>query len=321
MNNEIQEIRDYFTELRNKTHQYGVVGMDDVIDDILITFFSGQNSHLLTEGVPGVGKTLTLSAMARLLNLNFNRIQFKNDLKPKDIIGYLNLENKFVKGQLFANLVLADEINRASPKAQSALLEAMQEGQITTEEIGTQKLEQPYIVVATQNPVERSGGTNPLPEAQQDRFLMKKLVGYPTNEEALAINQMNVEETFQEITPVLDASDILTIRKRILDLVYIDEDIHRKAVRMAELTRPDEFSVAKDLKVRIGSSPRGHISLVKATRVRAVMKGRDYIVPEDLIQLAFPVFFTRVFFTSVNRDDIPKTLKELLRHVFIEGKI
>lgn len=321
---EVQEIVRVFSQIGDEISKR-IIGMEDVKEGVMITAFAGEDSHLLLEGVPGVGKTELLKAFSRAVNIDFSRIQFKNDLKPKDIVGYLNLQGEFVKGPLFTNLLLADEINRASPKAQSGLLDAMAEGQITTEETGTHVLPQPYIVMATQNPIESHGGTQPLPEAQQDRFLKKVGVEYPTTEEAIEISRLNTrpKSELEPINPVINGDEIIEIRNTIKEIVHVSPRIDLLAVRMAELTRPENFELAHELKAKVGASPRGHISLIKAGRVKAVMNGRDYIIPKDLIDLAFPVFFTRVFFTRKNKSEISGTLKELIdgiiKEVYREG--
>lgn len=247
--------------------------------------------HVLLEGVPGIAKTLTARVVSKLFNLSFRRIQFTPDLLPADIIGtrvYNPKSGEFEtrKGPIFANIILADEINRASPRTQSALLEAMQERQVTIEG-ETHKLPEPFIVLATQNPVEMEG-TFPLPEAQIDRFLVKLEVGYPS---AAGLKEIlkridRIEEEVEQLKPVATGDDILTAKKEVMK-VHVEEAVYDYIALIVEETR-------KHVAVKLGASPRGAIALYKLARAWAVMEGRDYVVPDDVKAVAKPALTHRI---------------------------
>lgn len=273
-----------------------IVGQDTMLERLLIGIFS-QN-HVLVEGVPGLAKTLSVSTLARCLDMDFRRIQFTPDLLPADIIGtqiyHPSKENFSVKkGPVFANFILADEINRAPAKVQSALLESMQERQVT---IGnsTYELPTPFFVMATQNPIEQEG-TYPLPEAQIDRFIMKVVVSYPNmEEEKEIIEKVNVKK-LPEVNKVVSRDDIFRIQE-IISEIYIDEKIKSYCVSLAAATRnPGEFGLEK-LKSLLawGVSPRATIHLVSAARVKAFMEGRGFVIPEDVKDVIKAVFRHRV---------------------------
>lgn len=273
-----------------------IVGQDTMLERLLIGIFS-QN-HVLVEGVPGLAKTLSVSTLARCLDMDFRRIQFTPDLLPADIIGtqiyHPSKENFSVKkGPVFANFILADEINRAPAKVQSALLESMQERQVT---IGnsTYELPTPFFVMATQNPIEQEG-TYPLPEAQIDRFIMKVVVSYPNmEEEKEIIEKVNVKK-LPEVNKVVSRDDIFRIQG-IISEIYIDEKIKSYCVSLAAATRnPGEFGLEK-LKSLLawGVSPRATIHLVSAARVKAFMEGRGFVIPEDVKDVIKAVFRHRV---------------------------
>jgi MoxR-like ATPase len=264
-----------------------IVGKRDVIEYILVAIYVG--GHILLEGVPGVAKTLIAKTIARTLNLSYSRIQATPDLLPSDIIGTMVFNpktNEFVprKGPIFANIVLFDEINRASPRTQSALLEAMQEKQVTIEGV-TYKLPEPFIVIATQNPIEMEG-TFPLPEAQLDRFLMKIDVGYPTREETFEIlKRIHYIEEFN-IEPVAGAEDVLRI-KSMIPYVRVSGEIMNYIIDLVEETR-------KHPMVKLGGSPRAAISLLLSSKAYALINGRSYVIPDDVKYVAKPVLRHRI---------------------------
>ncbi|MBW2062370.1 MAG: MoxR family ATPase [Deltaproteobacteria bacterium] len=266
-----------------------VVGKTFLLQTIMASVLAG--GHILLEDYPGLAKTLIAKSFATVLGLDFKRIQFTPDLLPGDITGgyiYDRAHNRFElrKGPVFANIILADEINRASPKTQSALLEAMQEGQVTFEG-ETMKLPEPFIVMATQNPIEYEG-TFPLPEAQLDRFLMKLSVGYPSSEEEQEILRRRKSRQQDEIE-----LDRITNRRQILDMrqaveeVYIDPDIERYIVDLVSETR-------RETRVNVGASPRGSLALLKLSMARAALEGRDYVLPDDVKGFAIPALIHRL---------------------------
>jgi len=266
-----------------------VVGRDAALLQIATGLVA--DGHLLLEDLPGLGKTLMAKSFARALGLSFNRIQFTADLLPHDILGGELYDQRtqtftFRKGPLFANLVLADEINRAPPKVQSALLEAMQERQVTSEH-ATYPLDRPFLVLATQNPIELEG-TYPLPEAQIDRFLMRLTVGYPTAVEEQAILARRRERKVDdvEVPAVLDTARFLDLQRAVED-VEIDPALERYAVELTAATRNDP-------RAEVGASPRGSLALLKVSRARALLEGRDFVVPDDVKALAIPALAHRI---------------------------
>ena len=273
-----------------------IVGQRHLVDSLLIGLLS--DGHILLEGVPGLAKTLAIKTLASLIDAKFGRLQFTPDLLPADVIGTLiysqrDEEFKVKKGPVFANFVLADEINRAPAKVQSALLEAMQEHQVT---IGDQTfdLPKPFLVLATQNPIEQEG-TYQLPEAQVDRFMLKVVIGYPTIEEEKRIIRENVQKTFPKVQPVCSANDILKARE-IVGQVYIDEKIEQYIADIVFASRfPERYGLA-DLKnmITFGGSPRASINLAKAARAYAFIKHRGYVVPEDVRAVAHDVMRHRI---------------------------
>lgn len=267
-----------------------IVGKQEVLKKIMAACMT-SGGHILLEDYPGLAKTLIANSFATALGLTFKRIQFTPDLLPADITGgyiYDRAQNQFIlrKGPLFANIILADEINRASPRTQSALLEAMQEYQVTLEG-ETMKLQEPFIVMATQNPIEYEG-TFPLPEAQLDRFIMKLSVGYPTAEEEQEILKRRRERQHDsfELEPVIDAASLMEIRMAI-EGVYIDPDIEQYIVALANETR-------RNRKIVVGVSPRATLALLKLTRAWAAIQGRTYVLPDDVKVFAKPVFIHRL---------------------------
>ena len=273
-----------------------IVGQKHLIESLLIGLLS--DGHILLEGVPGLAKTLAIKTLAQLIDADFSRIQFTPDLLPADVIGTLIYSQKkdefsVKKGPIFANFVLADEINRAPAKVQSALLEAMQERQVT---IGdeTFALPQPFLVMATQNPIEQEG-TYPLPEAQVDRFMLKVVVNYPQKEEEKLILRQNVGEAKVISKPILKVEDIIEARKVVRE-VYMDEKIERYIVDLVFATRfPDEYGL-ENLKgmISFGASPRASISLAQAARAYAFIKRRGYVIPEDVRAVAYDVLRHRI---------------------------
>jgi len=262
-----------------------IIGQDDLIETLLLAILT--DGHVFLEGVPGLAKTLTINSLAQIIDTKFQRLQFTPDLLPADILGtliYNPIDGSFEvkKGPIFANIILADEINRAPAKVQSALLEAMQERQIT---IGdkTFKLENPFLVMATQNPIEQEG-TYPLPEAQIDRFMFKVLVGYPNPEEELEIlKRMGKINTNIELKPVVNPSQILSARK-IVDQIYMAENIQKYIVSLVFATRYPEKYGLKDLQslITYGASPRATIFLANASKSHAFLHNRGFVIPEDV---------------------------------------
>ena len=273
-----------------------IVGQRHLVDSLLIGLLS--DGHILLEGVPGLAKTLAIKTLAQLIDADYSRIQFTPDLLPADVIGtmiYSQKEENFLvkRGPVFANFVLADEINRAPAKVQSALLEAMQEHQVTIGE-KTFALPNPFLVMATQNPIEQEG-TYQLPEAQVDRFMLKVLIGYPSLEEEKLIIRENLAGSLPEVKPVTTAEEILRAR-RIVGEVYIDEKIEQYIADIVFATRyPERYSLpeVKDM-ITFGGSPRASINLAKAARAYAFIKRRGYVVPEDVRAVAHDVLRHRI---------------------------
>jgi len=276
-----------------------IVGQDDVVEGVLICLLSA--GHVLLEGVPGLGKTTLLRTLARTLQLKYSRIQFTPDLMPADIVGSMIMENddrgakvlRFQHGPIFAHLVLADEINRATPKTQSALLEAMQERTVTSGNT-THELEAPFLVMATQNPIEMEG-TYPLPEAQLDRFLMKILVTYPNRDELSRIVERTIAREEATPEPVLDRTAILEVRK-VCREVLVAPHVQDFAIRLVMATQPEQAEAHEIAKkyVRYGSSPRGAQALVECGRVRALIRGRFHLAAEDILHVAPAVLRHRI---------------------------
>ena len=282
------EARAKMAEVRAAVHQ-AVVGREAALDQIATGLVA--DGHLLIEDLPGLGKTLMAKSFAQSLGLGFQRIQFTADLLPHDITGgevYDASKGTFTfrRGPLFTNLLLADEINRAPPKVQSALLEAMQERQVTTER-DTYPLGRPFLVLATQNPLELEG-TYPLPEAQVDRFMMRLSVGYPTAEEEQQILARRQARKMDDVAVprVLNEADFLAIQ-RAAEEVEVDPAIEKYVVDLVAATRVDA-------RAEVGSSPRGSLALLKLSRARALLEGRDYVVPDDVKSLAVPALAHRV---------------------------
>lgn len=302
---DIQELNDRiqqesgFIDLLMMEMSKVIVGQKYMVERLLIGLLS--NGHVLLEGVPGLAKTLAINTLSNAIDGEFSRIQFTPDLLPADVVGtmiYNQGEQKFHvrKGPVFANFVLADEINRAPAKVQSALLEAMQERQVTIGD-NTFPLKEPFLVLATQNPLEQEG-TYPLPEAQVDRFMLKLVVGYPTKEEERQILRMNLEKSFPRVSKILSPEDIIKARDVVKE-VYMDEKIEKYIMDIVFATRyPEEYKLGelKDL-ISFGGSPRATISLAKAAKAYAFIKRRGYVLPEDIRAVALDVLRHRVGIT------------------------
>jgi MoxR-like ATPase len=310
------KIKQVFTEVAKV-----VVGQEYMVNRLLVGLFT--NGHILLEGVPGLAKTLTISTVARVLHLDFARIQFTPDLLPSDLVGtmiYNQKEGKFEvkKGPIFANIILADEINRSPAKVQSALLEAMQEKQVTIGET-TFKLDKPFLVMATQNPVENEG-TYPLPEAQIDRFMMKVFVNYPSKEDELEIMRRisNMQFTY-DVNQVLTKEDIFSIRAEV-NKVKISESLEKYIIELVTATRrPKEYKLDHEAQyIQFGASPRASINMNLASKAVAFMDGRDYVLPEDIKEVALDVMNHRIILNYEAEADNVKTadiIKVLLAKV------
>ena len=289
-----------------------IVGKDEVLKLILTTILA--DGHILLEDLPGLAKTLMAKSFATALGVRFKRVQFTPDLLPSDILGVSvfnqkTLEFEFKKGPIFTNILLADEINRAPPKTQSALLEAMQERQVTVEG-NTYELERPFIVVATQNPIEQEG-TYPLPEAQLDRFLVRLRVGYPSRGEEIEILRRRMARKKEEvdITPILTPEEVVEMQRTIED-VYVSDAILEYITDIVLATREDKKEI------EVGASPRGSLALLKLSRAYAALEGRDYVIPDDVKAVAVPALSHRLilkrelWYTKVSQESIMAKLLE-----------
>jgi len=321
INRIVAERRDGLLPLYKEMERV-IVGQRTLVDRLLIGLMTG--GHILLEGVPGLAKTLTISTLARALRLSFHRIQFTPDLLPADVVGtqiYNPRSGEFTvkRGPVFANLVLADEINRAPAKVQSALLEAMQEKQVTIGETSHQ-LEQPFLVMATQNPIEQEG-TYHLPEAQVDRFMLKLKITYPTKEEEFTIlERMSVVDPVLAVNPVLAATDIFALRSSI-DQIYVDEKIKRYIVDVVHATRrPAEYGLDIAPYIQYGASPRATIFLTRAAKAQAFLDGRGYVTPQDIKSIGPDVLRHRLLVTyEAEAEDI--NAETLLQRVFDHLKV
>jgi len=297
--NEKIERESAFLEILTLEMNKVIVGQKQMIDSLLIGLLG--NGHILLEGVPGLAKTLAINTLSKAVQGSFSRVQFTPDLLPADVVGtmiYNMKENDFAikKGPIFANFVLADEINRAPAKVQSALLEAMQERQITIGDT-TFKLEEPFLVMATQNPVEQEG-TYPLPEAQVDRFMLKVVIDYPKLQHEQTIMRQNLSGGFPTINPVVSVDQIVKARE-VANEVYMDEKIEKYILDIIFATRyPEKYNLSelKDL-ISFGASPRGSINLAKAAKCYAFIKRRGYVIPEDVRAVVFDVLRHRIGIT------------------------
>ncbi len=294
--NELIEQKSSFVTHLTKGMDQVIVGQKHLVESLLISLLA--DGHILLEGVPGLAKTLAIKTLASLIDAKYSRIQFTPDLLPADVIGtmiYSQKEERFIsnKGPIFANFILADEINRAPAKVQSALLEAMQERQVTISK-ETYKLPEPFLVMATQNPIEQEG-TYPLPEAQVDRFMMKVVITYPQIEEEKLIIRQEILGERKEVRPVLTAADIIEARK-VVRQVYVDEKIEQYIADIVFATRfPDRYGLADITEqISFGCSPRASINLALAARSYAFIKRRGYVVPEDVRAVAHDVLRHRI---------------------------
>ena len=291
-----------------------IVGKSDVIDLLLISLFC--RGHMLLEDVPGTGKTMLVKSLAASVDCSSSRVQFTPDLLPSDITGinFFNMktsEFEFVRGPIFANLIIADEINRATPKTQSGLLECMEEMQATIDG-KTYKLEQPFMVIATQNPVENMG-VFPLPEAQLDRFLIKMNMQYPTHAEGISIlERFNVDSPLTKLEPVVTAQDVVDAQEA-LPKIFVHKDIMGYIVSLVEATRNFESVV-------LGVSPRGALSLMKVAKGYAAIDNRDYVMPDDVKKAALPVLTHRIMLTSsakIKKNAAENVIKEIVEAVSV----
>lgn len=297
--NEKIERESAFVDLLTREMNKVIIGQKQMIESLLIGLLG--NGHILLEGVPGLAKTLAINTLSKAVQGSFSRVQFTPDLLPADVVGTMIYNTKvndfsIKKGPIFANFVLADEINRAPAKVQSALLEAMQERQITIGDT-TFKLEEPFLVMATQNPVEQEG-TYPLPEAQVDRFMLKVVIDYPRLAEEQIIMRQNLTGDYSSVNPVISTEQIIRARKMV-DEVYMDEKIEKYILDIIFATRyPDKYKLPqlKDL-ISFGASPRGSINLAKAAKCYAFIKRRGYVIPEDVRAVVFDVLRHRIGIT------------------------
>lgn len=306
------------TEGMNQT----IVGQKHLIESLIIALLS--NGHVLLEGVPGLAKTLAIKTLSQLIDAKYSRIQFTPDLLPADVIGTMvysvkNEQFQVKKGPVFANFVLADEINRAPAKVQSALLEAMQERQVTIGD-NTFVLDQPFLVMATQNPIEQEG-TYPLPEAQVDRFLMKVVISYPSKEEERIIIRQNIANENREIRPIIKPAEIIDAQK-LVKQIYVDEKIERYIVDIVYATRtPAEYGL-NDLTdiIAFGASPRASISLARAARAYAFIHQRGYVIPEDVIAVCHDILRHRIGVTyeaEANNISTDEIITEILDKILV----
>jgi MoxR-like ATPase len=310
--NEKIEKESFFVDMVRLEMNKVIIGQKHLTDSLMIGLLA--NGHILLEGVPGLAKTLAIKSLASIIDAKFSRIQFTPDLLPADLIGtmiYSQKKEEFIvkKGPVFANFILADEINRSPAKVQSALLEAMQERQITIGE-NTFKLDEPFLVLATQNPIEQEG-TYPLPEAQIDRFMMKVLIDYPAMDEEKLIIRENLEKDFPKANTVLKTADIIRARNIVRE-VYMDEKIENYILNIVFATRnPEKYGlpVFKNM-ISYGASPRASINLALAAKAFAFIKRRGYVIPEDIRTICHDVMRHRIGLTyeaeaeNINQDHI-----------------
>ena len=316
LNEKIKEESSFVTLIKQEMSKV-IVGQKGMVDKLLIALFA--NGHILLEGLPGLAKTLSISTLANVIDTGFKRIQFTPDLLPADLIGtmiYNQKSGEFIpkKGPLFTNFVLADEINRAPAKVQSALLEAMQEKQVTIGDT-TYQLNDPFLVMATQNPVEQEG-TYPLPEAQVDRFMLKVKIGYPSKVDEMEILERMGSGEIPEVNAVATADQIISARK-LISSIYIDKKVQEYIVNLVFATRNPEEAGIDELKglIEYGASPRATLALVKASRANAFINGRGFVTPEDVKSIGFDVLRHRVAPTyEADAENI--TSEDIVRKIF-----
>ena len=320
--NDLIASKSSFVNLITQGMDQTIVGQKHLINSLLISLLA--NGHVLLEGVPGLAKTLAIKTLASLIDAKYSRIQFTPDLLPADVMGtmvYSVQKERFEvkQGPVFANFVLADEINRAPAKVQSALLEAMQERQVTIGET-TFKLDDPFLVLATQNPIEQEG-TYPLPEAQVDRFLMKVVIGYPNKEEEKQIIRQNIKENRKPVQALISTKEIVETRS-IVQKIYVDEKIEKYIVDIVFATRfPGDYGL-NDLTsiIAFGASPRASISLAVASRAYAFLKGRGYVIPEDVRAVCHDVLRHRIglsYEAEANNISADEIISEILDKVAV----
>ncbi|MEO0896321.1 MAG: AAA family ATPase [Bacteroidota bacterium] len=297
--NEKIQIQSAFLDILKMEVEKAIIGQSYMIERLLLGLLSG--GHVLLEGVPGLAKTLAIKSLSKAVDASFSRIQFTPDLLPADVLGTMIYNQKtqefsVKQGPIFANFILADEINRSPAKVQSALLEAMQERQVTIGE-NTYKLQEPFLVLATQNPIEQEG-TYPLPEAQVDRFMLKCVISYPTLEDERLIIRQNVNNTKIDIKPVVTMQDILIARSAVRE-IYMDEKIEQYILDIVFATRAPKHPELEKLKalVNYGGSPRASIALALSAKAYAFIKRRGYVIPEDVRAVAFDVLRHRIGLT------------------------
>ena len=320
INDRITESSKFIDDLKSGMAQ-AIIGQDELVNKLIIAMLA--DGHILLEGVPGLAKTLMVKTLARLIKTDFQRIQFTPDMLPADLLGTLIYNQKtgefdIRKGPIFSNIILADEINRSPAKVQSALLEAMQERQITIGE-DTFLLNTPFLVMATQNPIEQEG-TYPLPEAQVDRFLFKLIVDYPSKDsERLVLRQNTKSSEIKEINPIINSKDITEAQKVIED-IYVDEKVEDYVLNLIFATRDPISNGLEDLEgiIDFGASPRATINLVRAAKARAFTEHRGYITPEDIRNIGADVLRHRIILTyeaeaeELNPEDVIQRLFEVV---------
>ncbi|HPC36623.1 MAG TPA: MoxR family ATPase [Candidatus Marinimicrobia bacterium] len=316
MNERIQRESAFISKIKNEMAKV-IVGQEQMIERMLIGLLC--NGHILFEGVPGLAKSLAVSTLAKIIQVNFRRIQFTPDLLPADLVGTMIYNQKTgtfetKRGPIFSNIILADEINRSPAKVQSALLEAMQERQVTIGET-SHPLDDPFMVLATQNPIEQEG-TYPLPEAQVDRFMLKVIVNYPQKDEELDIvKRMARNAPIPAVNPVITAEDIRRARQTV-DEIYIDEKIHKYIVDLVFATRDPKAVNLADIAdlIQYGASPRASIFLAMAGKAQAFIEGRGYVTPEDIRSVIWDVMRHRIILTfEAEAEEV--TVEEIIRRI------
>ena len=320
--NDMIASKSNFVNMITRGMDQTIVGQKHLVDSLLIALLA--DGHILLEGVPGLAKTLAIKTLATLVDAKYSRIQFTPDLLPADVVGTMvysvkNEKFEVKKGPVFANFVLADEINRAPAKVQSALLEAMQERQVTIGD-NTFKLDNPFLVMATQNPIEQEG-TYPLPEAQVDRFLMKVTIGYPNKEEEKSIIRQNINPVSTNVQALIKPEEIVEVRG-LVNKIYVDEKIERYIVDIVFATRfPSDYGL-NDLTsiISFGASPRASISLARAARAYAFLKNRGYVIPEDIRAVSHDVLRHRIglsYEAEANNISADEVISEILDKIAV----